>query len=595
MMRLVFLRFLFLALMFLTSSAAQAKEELRIGLIDTFDPDFYLLTFVPTIEHLKKELPSYDLKIVEISPTNIIPDIEKTQPQFVIASAGDFSTLLTVKGAQQIATVKRPQAINSEKAVFATFVVKSKRSDIAKIEDLKNKKVVATSATDFEGWLVPLGEIASKGHDPDNFFKEIQFTEHLYPDVLTNLKVDNADVGIFGPCQYEKLLQSGQITKDEFRVINKKGADEVCLRSTEMYPDVVFFSMDGAPQKAVKAITLSLLSLPEEMNNFEWIPTSNFLKVLDLMKSLKIGPYHHLRETTVKAFVEAHKLEIGLFIALLLAILVHIIRVNMLVKKRTDELTASLAEQQLIESKARENREKLEMLEKSRVISQLSSMFAHEVKQPITNIIYYASGLKMLTEQLHIENAQVKTALDKIGEQARRTAEIIEHVRSYAKHRPSKETVFDLSSIIKRAVESTKEHERKTTEITLKSPDSSVFTKGDPFEIELVVLNLIKNALQAVQSVADPKVIVEISELPGKYEVNIIDNGPPLSDEKFKNLGKPIHSDKADGLGIGLSIAASIVESHGGHLSFKRNQPNGLIVQFCVDKKIGGEKKNDQT
>ena len=90
----------------------------------------------------------------------------------------------------------------------------------------------------------------------------------------------------------------------------------------------------------------------------------------------------------------------------------------MLVRLRTEELKASIAEQHLIESRALENRERLRDAGKSRVISQLSSMFAHEVKQPITNILYYTSGLKVLLEKLKIKDNQVEMVLDKLREQA---------------------------------------------------------------------------------------------------------------------------------------------------------------------------------
>lgn len=581
---LFFRRKIFLFILFLLASVAQAKEEITIGLIDTFDPDFYLQTFVPTIEHLQSDLPNYKLKIIEISPKNLIAETEKLKPQFVIASAGDFSTLMSLKGAQQIATVKRPQSINSERAVFAAFLVKNDRKDLQNLKDLENKTAAATTETDFEGWLVPLGEIAAAGFNPEKFFKEVKFTEHQFPDVLTHLKVGNVDVGIFGPCQLEKLAENGEINKEDFRVIGLKDPKEFCARSTEMYPDVVFFSMDGAPPQAVKQITLSLLSLPSKQNNFEWIPASSFYQVFELLKSLKLGPYLHLRETTVKDFVAAHQLEIALFFALLVAVFIHIVRVNRLVQLRTDELKASLAEQHLIESRALENRERLEMLEKSRVISQLSSMFAHEVKQPITNIIYYTSGLKVLLEKLKVKDDQVDMVLSKLSEQALRTADIVEHVRSYAKHRPSKETDFDLINSIQRALNSIKEQERKGIEIKTLFSQEELTVKGDPFEIELVVLNLLKNALSAVKTIVSPMVTISITEEKDKVRVHIADNGPALSSEQFEKLGKPVQSKKSDGLGIGLSIALSIIESHGGHLTFNRNQPNGLIVSFSVDK-----------
>ena len=90
---------------------------------------------------------------------------------------------------------------------------------------------------------------------------------------------------------------------------------------------------------------------------------------------LKLGPYEHLRETTVKDFILSHQQKELLLAALLLcAILVHVVRVNWLVNRRTEELKFALAVQRATERKARENRQKLDLLEKSRVISRLNEL-----------------------------------------------------------------------------------------------------------------------------------------------------------------------------------------------------------------------------
>lgn len=108
----------------------------------------------------------------------------------------------------------------------------------------------------------------------------------------------------------------------------------------------------------------------------------------------------------------------------------------------------------------------------------------------------------------------------------------------------------------------------------------------------MVVLNLLKNALGAVKDVPSPEVTITIAENEDKIRVHIADNGPALSEEQFEKLGKPVQSKKSDGLGIGLSIALSIIESHGGHLTFSRNQPNGLIVSFSVEYAANKENHN---
>ncbi|WP_419065672.1 phosphate/phosphite/phosphonate ABC transporter substrate-binding protein, partial [Parasutterella sp.] len=237
--------------------------------------------------------------------------------------------------AQQIATESRNHAYSPKEAVSSVFIVRNDRKDLQKISDLKGKVLSATEPHDFDGMLVGMGEIATRGFDPDTFFSKTLFSHYQYPDVATYVKVGAADVGILGTCQYEKLLKTGQIQPGEFRVLEARSNSEACLRSTERYPDTVFYALDTAPIEEVKAVSLSLLSMPKGEFNFEWVPASGFLKVYDLMKCLKLGPYEHLRETTVKDFILSHQKEFLLAALLLCAILVHIVRVNWLVNRRT--------------------------------------------------------------------------------------------------------------------------------------------------------------------------------------------------------------------------------------------------------------------
>lgn len=576
---------LLLSFFFCLTTAAQAgsAQEIRIGLIDTFDPDFYLGTFVPTMEHLQHTLKDNKISVVEIDPHSLLSDIEEKKPHFLLSSAGSFVTLINSKGAQQIATVRRSHALSADEAVSSVFITRKDRTDIRSIEDLKDKVVTATDSKDFDGYLLALGEVAKRGFNPDSFFKRTLFTNYQYPDVSTYIKVGEADAGILGPCQLEDLVRDGIVKADEFRVLDPKRGPGRCLRSTEMYPDAVFFSLDGAPSGAVKAVTLSLLSMPKRDGGFEWIPAGGFLKVFDLMKDLKLGPYAHLRETTVKAFVMEYRTEFALAAALLFALIIHIIRVNVLVNRRTNELRFALAAQRATERRAQRNREKLDRLEKSRVISQMSSIFAHEVKQPITNMIYYSSGLKLLLSQLGIKDSRVSHALEQLCVQARRTSDIVEHVRSYAKHTANRSGSFELTEIVERAVSSIRNDERHEADIRVEMPRSCE-ARGDSFEIELVILNLLKNAVKAAESENQPQVEVLVEDQRDRWLVTVSDNGPEISDERFAKLGKPTKSDKQEGLGIGLSIAVEIIENHGAHLNFQKRTPHGLIVSFNLNK-----------
>ena len=256
-------KWVFLCLLFLPFLSSAAEREIRIGLIDTFDQDFYLETFVPTIEHIQKTLKDYKITVIELQQHNLLANVVKERPDFLVSSAGNFVTLISKLGAQQIATVSRNHAYSPKEAVSSVFIVRNDRKDLQKITDLKGRVLSATEPHDFDGMLVGMGEIAARGFDPDTFFSKTLFSHYQYPDVATYVKVGAADVGILGTCQYEKLLTTGQIQPGEFRVLEAKNNTESCLRSTERYPDTVFYALDTAPIDEVKAVSLSLLSMPK--------------------------------------------------------------------------------------------------------------------------------------------------------------------------------------------------------------------------------------------------------------------------------------------------------------------------------------------
>lgn len=579
--RYVIIAFLFFATGLFASVNSSERLTVTVALIDTFGPDFYLETFVPTIEYLKKKLPQFNFKIVELDRSQLQKEIDRTKPDFFVSSAGDYVDLIDSKGTQQIVTKLRKDAKDVSASVGSAFFVKSERKDIQSLADLKGKRIAGTSPIDFDGWLIAMDELTKHGLEPEKFFNKTIFTEYNYPDPVTYVKVGQADVAVLPVCEFEKLVKDGQISAKDFRALNTKNQkNEACLRSTDLFPDVVFSSMPSAPPSVVKSITLALLSMPAG-ENFEWIPSNSFLGVYELLKDLKIGPYEHLREKTLKSFILEHEKDIFLGVLLIFAILVHIVRVNWMVKRRTDELHAAVAEQRKIEKEEEQNRRRLEMMEKNLAMVQMCSLFAHEVKQPITNIMYYASGLKLLLAKAQNPSQEVGEVIGKIQEQAKRTAEIVDHVRSYAKQDARQTQRIDLLNIVNVALKNIAPVSRNLVMISA-SKEETFGVEADPFEIELVILNLTKNAIAAVKGAEVAEIEISLTKEQGKVIFSISDNGPPIDSQLLNSLGKPIKSQKKEGLGVGLSIATSIIERHGGHMTFTPRSTGGLIVQFIL-------------
>lgn len=563
--------------------AENEKATVKIALIDSFSPDFYLDTFVPTVEYLIRELPQYRFEVKELNPEFLKTQIAEASPDFLIASASSYVSLIDSRGAQQIVTKKRETAGSVDASVGSVFIVRSDRKDIRSLQDLKEKSVAATSPVDFDGWLIAMDELSQNGIDPDNCFGNKIFTHYNYPDPATYVKVGMAEAAVLPVCEFESMVSTGQLKAEDFKVIGSKGdASEKCVRSTDLFPDVVFSSMPSASPEMVKAVSLAMLSIPAS-KQFEWLPSNSFLRVFELQKDLKIGHYEYLRDKTINAFLQEYRQELYLLLALAVAVLIHIIRVNRLVRLRTEELNHAIAEQRKIERAEQDNLRKLEILEKNQAVTQMCSMFAHEVKQPITNIMYYTSGLKILLDRLNVRNNHIDEVLGKLHDQARKTADIVEHVRGYAKRERHRTQYTDLAVILKNALKNIPESSRNRISVDY-DEHASYGVNADPFEIELVMLNLIKNALSASAVSGTPKVEIGIEEKDDQMIFTISNNGEVLTEETFSQLGKPVRSVKKDGLGVGLSIAYSIIESHAGHMTFKHHPEGGLTVSFYLKR-----------
>ena len=119
----------------------------------------------------------------------------------------------------------------------------------------------------------------------------------------------------------------------------------------------------------------------------------------------------------------------------------------------------------------------------------------------------------------------------------------------------------------------------------------------DPMELNLMVRNLVKNALEASRSLQEAKCAKVLLSCgvtaEGGLSINVSDSGPALTDEAFRRLTQPLNSTKIGGLGLGLSIVRLIAESYGGHVEFSRRTPTGLSVTIVLPPSQSTSEKSD--
>lgn len=219
-------------------------------------------------------------------------------------------------------------------------------------------------------------------------------------------------------------------------------------------------------------------------------------------------------------------------------------------------------------------------------IGQMTASIAHEVNQPVaaagTNA---AAALRWLRAQPP-DLEEVRQALGRIIENARRASDVIGRIRALIKGAPPRKDRFDLNDAILDVVAMTRSEVLQhgvSTQTRLATDPSCV--KGDRVQLQQVILNLVLNAAEAMSSVSDGKrelCISTATDTTGGVLVSVSDTGQGLDSESADRLFEAFYTTKPDGLGMGLAICRSIVQAHGGELRAFANQPRGAVFQFTL-------------
>ncbi len=576
--------------------ATDLRPTVTVGLIDTFTPAFYIYTYTPLIEALKAVLPHYRFVTRELPASAATNPALLNANDFLILSSGNM-LMVPEAGLEQIATLRRSHNSQVSETLGSVFVVKSD-SALKTLADLKGKSAAATVPWSFEGWQIAMGEIQRSGYDYEHFFSEVTFTEWNFPDVVSLVAAGQVAVGVLSTCELEQAVHSGTLAAGELRVVGRQLPDspDGCMRSTALYPDLVFASTERAQPNLVREVTVALLTLPPNSLGYDWVSNNRMKAVQELLKNLRIGPWQYLRDNSLMALAERWKTEISLAIAALLALLVHIARVNRLLTRRTLQLKREETARQQAAEALQESRERLDLVERAGMVSQLSSMFAHEIKQPLTIISNFISGLRMMLESDRVDKEKMRYVLQRVEREAHRAADIVERVRAVGRKERADREIVPVSELIQQSVQhagSSAAHPGVTVRAI--SPEWRV--QGNMLELELVIVNFLKNAARAQETMenATPLEVFAVPSDDGDIAIAVADHAPPVSQEVFEALGRITRSASKDGMGFGLSIAASIAEAHGGHLKFERNQPSGIIAKLVLPLAMPQENNKEPT
>ena len=242
------------------------------------------------------------------------------------------------------------------------------------------------------------------------------------------------------------------------------------------------------------------------------------------------------------------------------------------------------------EAQQQQQAEKAQVTSRLITMGEMASSVAHELNQPLTAISNYCNGMVSRVRGDNIAKDDLLAALEKTAKQAQRAGQIIHRIRAFVKKsEPQRQPAF-AASIVEDSVELAGiELRRRNVQIHTYVAQRLPVMRVDPILIEQVLLNLLKNAAEAIDNAALPPsrrhielrvVPKHTAELGANIEFSVTDMGPGLPVEVIERMYEAFFSTKADGLGIGLGLCRSIIESHQGRIRAE-NLYNGPSIVGC--------------
>jgi len=254
-----------------------------------------------------------------------------------------------------------------------------------------------------------------------------------------------------------------------------------------------------------------------------------------------------------------------------------------------------LTERQQTEARLQELQAELVHVSRLTAMGEMASALAHELNQPLSAIANYMKGGRRLLESGSADTAKLlPEAMDKAAEQALRAGQIIRRLRDFVARGESERRVEDARKLIEEAsalaLVGAKD---RGVRVEYRFDPRVEFVLADKVQIQQVLLNLMRNALEAMESSDKRELIVSTAQAPQNLvAISVSDTGSGISPEISTQLFQPFVTTKRQGMGVGLSISRTIIEAHGGSIAPHANPAGGTIFSFTLPAVSKEEARN---
>lgn len=568
--------------------AGAQMPRLSIGVLAWRGQQKALRQWAPTRMALQAAFPHYRVVLRPLGLDGMEAALAAKKLDFFITNPGNYIEMEQRYGASRLVTLESVQAGVPAASVGAVIFSRSDRRDIRRLADLRGKTLMAVSREAFGGFQIGWGVLQQAGIDPFTDMAAVEFVGFPLDDIVLGVRAGQADAGTVRACLLEEMAQEGQIDMADFRILNPQHtAGFGCALSSPLYPNWPFAKARQTDHTLAKRAAIALLGMSHRSGRTSaqsWTIPLSYQPVTELFKKLHIGPYELTPKQVFRDFVKRNRYWFVLALGLVILAALHVWHTEFLVLKRTRQLKES-------QEKARLRLAELAHVSRQTTLGEMARGLAHEINQPLGSIANYAAGsVRMIRNG--VSCARLEEPLREIAHQAEHAGRVVKRIRGFVDNSYSAREPVEINTVISEALD--------LLGAELRQSDISVYTdfaRGLPrvpvdwVAVEQVVVNLVRNAIEAMQHQPAATRELTLKTLRGEKALRVIisDTGPGLAADDIAQMFDPFHGEKSSGMGLGLSISKSIIESHGGTITACTNPGHGLSISFTLPLSREGE------
>ena len=238
---------------------------------------------------------------------------------------------------------------------------------------------------------------------------------------------------------------------------------------------------------------------------------------------------------------------------------------------------------QFAEVQSRQRMAELAHVNRFATAGELTASIAHEINQPLGSILANAETAQEILKSQSPDIVELKDIVEDILKDDRRATEVIRRMRSLLKKAPFELKQFDLNEVVQETIRflSALAVGRKFEMVNAITSDALPIL-GDRIQLQQVILNLVMNGIEAMKDTLRENRIISIrtARVENFAELSVSDRGPGIPEHKLKEVFEPFYTSKSEGMGMGLSIARTIIEAHNGQIWAKNRDHGGASFRI---------------